>query len=607
MIIEFYRWHDTHPFGLSLSKPLANPSTSSGRTGVVRFVMLNRATQKKSLAACASLLWAVCGVANPRDAFGFRCGTDKRSAGYACSGLAAHPKPERAHPQGLIQRCLRRLALCFLLWLLTCSSVFAAEQRVALVIGNAAYRVDPLDNAVNDARLVASSLKQAGFDVTLAENLDRRSLLGALRAFGERLTDNSVAVLYYAGHGLQLRDRNYLIPVDAEIRSEDEIALAGIDIAFVLGRMSSARSRVNIVILDACRNNPFAGKSQHTAQGLAQMDAPVGTLLAYATAPGKLAADGLGGVNDKNGLYAQQLARQILTPGLPVEHVFKRVREAVVRASREAQVPWESSSLQGEFAFVPAAAAVVAREGSADVEAAAELAFWNSVQGTNRADDLRAYLRQYPSGRFAALAQSRLDATAPAAVQVASAGKDNNKLPRVGDSWRYRVQDQFRLGDLFITAKVEEVSERGIAESRTTSADATPRSTRVALAPSFNAVQDAAPPEFSPYLQAAGLIGPALRGAELSQQIEQATVPLRVSVEGVEEVQVAAGTYRAQKVVLRGQAQSRGAGKSGLVITEHRLWYAGEVKRIVKHEITTTVGGTLLQSTRVELVEFSLH
>jgi Caspase domain len=497
---------------------------------------------------------------------------------------------------------VKRSVLALVLWL-CCAAAFAQEQRVALVIGNAAYRIDPLDNPVNDARLVAASLQQAGFDVTLAENLDRRGLLGALRAFGERLNDNSVAVLYYAGHGLQLRDRNYLIPVDAEIRSEDEIALAGIDIAFVLGRMSAARSRVNIVILDACRNNPFAGKSQHTGQGLAQMDAPVGTLLAYATAPGKLAADGLGGVSDKNGLYAQQLARQVLTPGLPVEHVFKRVREAVVRASREAQVPWESSSLQGEFAFVPAAV-VVAREGSADVEAAAELAFWNSVQGPSRAEDLRAYLRQYPRGRFAALAQSRLDAGSPPAA-VASA--INDKLPRVGDSWRYRVQDQFRLGDLFVTAKVEAVNAQGVAESRTTSADATPRSTRVALAPSFSAVQDATPAEFSPYLQAAGLIGPALRGAELSQQIEQATVPLRVSVEGEEEVQVAAGTYRAQKVVLRGQAQSRGAAKSGLVVTEHRLWYAGAVKRIVKHEITTTVGGALRQSTTVELVEFSLR
>src|SRR5204862_1703307 len=137
------------------------------------------------------------------------------------------------------------------------------------------------------------------------------------------------AVLYYAGHGLQLRDRNYLIPVDAEIRSEDEIPIAGIDLGFILGRMSTARSRINIVILDACRNNPFsASKSGNKAQGLAQMDAPVGTLLAYATAPGKLAADS-GGGSGANSLYAVNLAKHLLTPGLPVEHVFKRVREGV--------------------------------------------------------------------------------------------------------------------------------------------------------------------------------------------------------------------------------------------------------------------------------------
>jgi predicted component of type VI protein secretion system len=185
----------------------------------------------------------------------------------------------------------------------------------------------------------------------------------------------------------------------------------------------------------------------------------------------------------------------------------------------------------------------------------------------------------------------------------------NTQLPHVGDSWRYRVQDQFRLGDLFVTAKVEQVSDQGIAESRTTSADTTPRSMRVALAASFGATQDAspAPAEFAPYLQAAGLIGPALRGAELSQQVEQATVPLHASVEGFEDVQVAAGRFRAQKVVLRGQALARGAAKSGVVVTEHRLWYASEVKRVIKHEITTTVGGALRQSTIVELVEFSVR
>ncbi len=502
---------------------------------------------------------------------------------------------------------MRRPALILALWLF-CALAWADEQRVALVIGNASYRVDPLDNPVNDARLVAASLQQAAFDVTLAENLDRRGLLGALRAFGERLNENSVAVLYYAGHGLQLRDRNYLIPIDADIRSEDEIALAGIDLSFILSRMSAAKSRVNIVVLDACRNNPFAAasaRSGRTTQGLAQMDAPVGTLLAYATAPGKLAADGLGGPNDKNGLYAQQFARQLLTPGLPVEHVFKRVREAMVRASREAQVPWESSSLQGEFAFVRAAAP--ARDGAADVDAATELAFWNSVQDSGRAVDLRAYLHQYPRGRFAALAQSRLDALVPAAAPAVLAA--NNRLPQVGDSWRYRVQDQFRLGELIVTARVEEVGPLAIAESRTTSIDAKPRMARVALAAAFANGSDASvtPAEFAPYLQAAGLIGPALQGADLSQQVEQATVPLRASIEGEEDVQVAAGRFHAQKVVLRGQAQARGAGRSGVVVTEHRIWYASKAKRIVKHEITTTVGGTLRQSTNVELVEFSVQ
>jgi Caspase domain len=439
----------------------------------------------------------------------------------------------------------------------------AAEQRIALVIGNAAYRIDPLDNPVNDARLVAASLKQAGFDVALAENLDRRGLLAAMRAFGQRLNDQTVAVLYYAGHGLQLRDRNYLIPVDAEIRSEDEIPLAGIDVSFVLSRMSAARSRVNIVVLDACRNNPFAGKGGSAAQGLAQIDAPVGTLLAYATAPGKLAADALGGAG--NGLYAQQLARQMLNPGLPVEHVFKRVREAVVRASREAQVPWESSSLQGEFSFVPTAAALAVRE-----------------------------------------AAPRIEATI--APTIATTPR-NALLPRVGDSWRYRVQDQFRLGDLFVTTKVEAVTDQGVAESRSTSADATLHNVRVALTPVFAAAHDPslAPAEFAPYLQAAGSLGAALRGLDLSQQIDSATVPLRASVEGEEPVQVAAGSFRAHKLLLRGQAQARGAGRAVAVVTEHRLWYASEVKRFVKHEITTTVGGVLRQSTHVELVEYSVQ
>ena len=502
------------------------------------------------------------------------------------------------------------------------------EERLALVIGNAAYRTDPLDNPINDARLIADSLRQSGFNVTLRENLDRPGLLGALREFGNRLNENTIAVLYYAGHGLQLRDRNYLIPVDAEIRSEDEIPISGIDLSFILGRMSAARSRINIVILDACRNNPFAGKTVAAPRGLAQMDAPVGTLLAFATAPGKLAADS-GTGSAANSLYARYLAKNLLTPGLPVESVFKRVREGVVKDTQQQQVPWESSSLQGEFAFVPGVTSA-AREPAPDQEAAGELAFWNSIQSSNRAEEYRAYLRQYPNGRFAALAQTRVAAFAPAvataapvapatpprpvdskAPTTAALAARPELLPHPGDSWRYRVQDQFRLGDLYVTARVTEVTAEGVAETWTTTSDAKVRTTLAAHVPGFNALPGwtLTPPEFSPYLQASGLLRAGQTIANQERRVDQVLVPLRVSVEGEEDVTVAAGRYRAVKLVLRGQTQglSRGGAKTAPVLTEQIVWYAPEVKRIVKQTVSTHVGTVLREATTLELTEAKLN
>ena len=496
------------------------------------------------------------------------------------------------------------------------------EERLALVIGNAAYRTDPLDNPINDARLIASSLQRAGFHVILHENLDRTALLGALREFGSRLNESTIAVLYYAGHGLQLRDRNYLIPVDAEIRSEDEIPISGIDLGFILGRMSAARSRINIVILDACRNNPFAGKTVAAPRGLAQMDAPVGTLLAFATAPGKLAADS-GTGNRANSLYALYLSKHLLTPGLPVEIVFKRVREGVVKDTQQQQVPWESSSLQGEFAFVPGMAAA-AREPASDQEAAGELAFWNSIQASNRADEYRAYLRQYPNGRFAVLAQARVAALAPPAAptpQAAAAPSEARVaasapqavrpelLPRPGDTWRYRVQDQFRLGDLYVTARVNAVTDEGVAETWTTTSDA---QVRTALAPrslGFHALPDwtLAPPEFAPYLQASGLLRAGQVIAGQQRRIDQVMVPMKVSVEGEEDVTVAAGRFRATKLVLRGQGVQTRGGTRSAVLTEQIVWYAPEVKRSVKQTISTRVGDVLREASSFELVEAKLN
>jgi hypothetical protein len=501
---------------------------------------------------------------------------------------------------------LRGLALCACLLPLAATAqamrgVSLTEDRVALVIGNAAYKRDPLDNPVNDARLIGGRLEQAGFRVTRRENLDRNGMAKALQDFGALLTDNTVAVLYYAGHAMQLRDQNYMIPIDAEIRTEDDVGLQGVDLTFILGRMSRAKSRVNIVILDACRDNPFAkraGGSASTSQGLAQMDAPIGTFLAYATAPGKQAPDGIG--KQGNSIYTAALARHLLTPGLPVEIMFKRVREAVVSESRQLQVPWEHSSLLGEFAFVPG---VNASTESAAADSGAELALWSSIQASNRADDFRAYLRQYERGRFAEQARQRIAALSPAAP--AAQASTGELMPRVGDTWRYRVTDQFRFGDLFVTARVESVAPDSVAETWTTTVDAKVRTTRVSLKPDFNPLPDwaAAPPEFAPYLQATDLPGGLSALGTPRRSVDAVSIALKAQWQADEDIVVAAGRFRARKLVLQGRGTRAGAA----ITTEHRVWYAPDVRRIVRYEVLSHAGRSLRESTVFELTEYKLQ
>lgn len=483
--------------------------------------------------------------------------------------------------------------------------ISVVEQRVALVIGNADYRADPLDNPVNDARLIASTLNRAGFKVMLRENQTRAAMLTALREFGNQLNENTIAVLYYAGHGLQLRDRNFMVPIDAEFRSEDEIPIHGIDLDYMLSRMAQAKSRVNVIILDACRNNPLAGRGSK-ALGLAQMDAPIGTLLAYATAPGKQAPDNAGSGN--NSVYTAHLARHLLTPGLPVELMFKRVREGVVRETRQLQIPWESSSLQGEFAFAPGSN--LSPEPLAEAGNGVELALWNSVQVSNRAEEFRNYLRQYPKGRFAAVAQSRIAALSAAqqaasGTGLATAAARADLMPRAGDTWRYRIRDQFRFGDVFATARVGEVTPEGIVEAWTTTSDNKVRTIAASLAPGFHALPDwtLAPPEFAPYLLASGALLGGQRLDDQRRRVDQVTVSLRARIEGEEDLVVSAGRFRVTKMVLSGQAPMRGS----MVTSELVIWYAAEVKRPVRYDVTTHVGKTLREKTSFELMEYKLN
>lgn len=221
------------------------------------------------------------------------------------------------------------------------------SERLALVIGNGTYRTSPLKNAVNDAEDMGDSLRKLGFKVILKINADQRNMEDAIRFFGKQLKDGSVGLFYFAGHGMQVEGRNYLMPVDVRIDSESDVKYEAVDAGRVLGKMEDAGNRLNIVILDACRNNPFTRAFRSDQKGLARMDAPAGSLIAYATAPGEVAADG----TERNGIFTKHLVKHMTTQNLPIEQVLKRVRIDVASETNGRQIPWESSSLMGDFYF----------------------------------------------------------------------------------------------------------------------------------------------------------------------------------------------------------------------------------------------------------------
>ncbi|MCK6450019.1 MAG: caspase family protein [Alphaproteobacteria bacterium] len=276
------------------------------------------------------------------------------------------------------------------------------EKRVALVIGNGAYREAPLKNPVNDARAMAARLGALGFDVVARENATRQGMADAVVEFARKLGPDTAALVYYAGHGIQSRGRNYLIPVDAPLKSETDLRFQAVDVGALTDELEQAQARISFLILDACRNNPFERRMRGAQRGLAAIDAARGTFIAYATAPGSVAADG----DDANGVYTAALLRALDLPGLKAEEVFKRVRIEVSEATGNLQVPWESSSLTGDFVFNLAAAPTGTVAAPAAVDR--EVVFWQSIQASRRAGDFEAYLQRYPQGEFAPLARSRL-------------------------------------------------------------------------------------------------------------------------------------------------------------------------------------------------------
>jgi hypothetical protein len=225
----------------------------------------------------------------------------------------------------------------------------AYEHRYALVIGNSAYSESPLRNPANDAKVIASELKALNFDVMAYVNVDKVKMKELIREFEAKVRENKgVALFYFAGHGLQYNGANYLVPINAKIVREYDIEDECLKADMVLRMLEITDNPMNIIILDACRNNPYSKSTRSMDRGLAQPDnAPKGSIIAFATAPGKTASDGDG----DNGLYTQELIKALKRPGLSVEQVFKEVRINVIKLSNNSQTPWENSSLLGDFYF----------------------------------------------------------------------------------------------------------------------------------------------------------------------------------------------------------------------------------------------------------------
>jgi hypothetical protein len=302
------------------------------------------------------------------------------------------------------------------------------DRRTALVIGNGNYaNISLLKNPANDATLVATTLKNLGFEVLVGINKSQREMRQLIRDFGQQLRDTGgVGLFYFAGHGVQSNGNNYLIPVDADIQNEADVEDVGIDLNYVLNTMKIGQSVLNIVILDACRNNPFAQGSRSARSGLASVKAPSGTLIAYATAPDSTAADGDSG----NSPYTEELTRQMQAPGLVLETMFRRVTEKVSARTGGRQEPWISDNHKGEFFFKNA----VETSGFNNNEPpkidpiAVEREHWETIRNSTNVEDYKNYLQTYPAGAYVAIARakiSQIESAANARSETSRSDKDS--------------------------------------------------------------------------------------------------------------------------------------------------------------------------------------
>jgi hypothetical protein len=352
--------------------------------------------------------------------------------------------------------------------------------KVALVIGNAKYaHVPVLANPANDAAAVGKLLGASGFEVTVRLDAGREALVGAIGDYVRAMEKSkAVGIFYFAGHGVQLAWRNYLLPVDVRIEGIGDVARYGVDLARLMEGLRGARNAMNVVILDACRDNPFGNDLPVEQKGLSQMDAPRQTLLAYATSPGNVASDGLG----VNGLYTEHLLREAKVEGAKIEDVFKRVRLGVRRTTHGAQIPWESTSLEEDFWLLPPKEPGKQSEGERDRQFREEMAIWERIREATEREPLEDYLQRFPSGLFCENAQLRLNMVlakqGERPAQVASQQGNPYTKGTAGANTDFRIGDSYTYRKLDLYSGKEEPTHMrrtvtGITESSVTYDDGT--------------------------------------------------------------------------------------------------------------------------------------
>jgi len=502
----------------------------------------------------------------------------------------------------------------------------ADASRLALVIGNGAYRDATLANPVNDGRAMAALIGQAGFSVSSLQDANRADMVAAIQRFGDlvRRPQTREVIFYYAGHGAQLDWRNYLLPVDAEVSSAEEIKQRCIDLGQLLGEFGEAKGKTFVIILDACRNNPFGSAYRPQQKGLSQFDAPAGSLLAYATAPGQVASDGAG----KNGLYTENLLRELSRRGARIEDALKRVRLNVRLASQGMQIPWETTSLETDvYLFGDGDKKLSAAELEQQIES--DLAAWNAIKSSQEIDDWVKYLRDFPNGRFAEIAQMRLarllasaekpagafaapspavdkpaieikaGVAAPQLLQPSANPYSAGRYPlarhyTVGDAATYRESDLFtgieqRVYTLRVT-KVNTSADRVVINDGKGIMDLMGNIIKQGDK-RFDVPRQFTPAEFQVGRKWTAAFVATTRG-------DAASIYFDVQIVRREKISVPAGTFDAFRIEAKGWNKTRGAQ---LEIT---LWLVPGVNFPIKHEsLTRSRTGRFRNTERHELVE----